>query len=176
MDWGGFDPQPVLEGRGLRLRPLSIADRDGLFRAAADPLLWAQHPAKTRHERSVFDPYFDFLLSRGTALVAEDHGTVIGTSSFYLTPEDPPAASIGFTFLARSHWGGAANREMKGLMLAHLFRHHDSAWLHIAPDNIRSQKATEKLGAIRQADRVLDLGTGAALHATYRLDKTDWNG
>jgi RimJ/RimL family protein N-acetyltransferase len=65
---------------------------------------------------------------------------------------------------------------MKALMLAHLFAHVSAVWLHIAPDNLRSQKATEKLGALRQPDRVLDLGTGACLHATYRLDRAAWVG
>lgn len=176
MTWGGFDPQPTLRGRTLLVRPLRETDRDALYAAASDPKTWEQHPAKNRHERATFDPYFTFLLNRGTALCVIDAATdtAIGTSSYYLTDETPPAASIGFTFLARSHWGGPTNTELKTLMLDHLFDHFDTAWLHIAPDNLRSQKATEKLGAERVKDRVLDLGTGPALSATYRLPRTVW--
>ena len=176
MNWGGFDPQPHLDGEIVSLRPLAAEDRAGLYVAASDPLIWAQHPDKRRAERAVFDPYFDFLLARGTALCARARATgeIIGTSSFYLTPEEPPAASVGFTFLARSLWGGAANRDMKTLMLTHLFMTFDTAWLHIAQGNIRSLKATEKLGAIRVEDRTLDLGAGPALMATYQLPRATW--
>ncbi|MEM6759999.1 MAG: GNAT family N-acetyltransferase [Pseudomonadota bacterium] len=170
-----FNPQPTLRGRGLTLRPLVPSDRDALYQAASDPLIWEQHPARTRHERAVFDPYFDSLLSNGGALAIVDaRGTIIGTSTFYITNETPPCAAIGFTFLVRAHWGGATNGVVKALMLDHLFQHFDSAWFHIGPDNLRSQKGTAKLGAIRVEDRTLDITEPAVLHATYRLDRTIW--
>ncbi|WP_415920565.1 GNAT family N-acetyltransferase [Tateyamaria sp. SN6-1] len=176
MTWGGFDPQPWLEGRTIRLRPLASQDRDALYAAASDPRVWDQHPARNRHDRAVFDPYFDFLLSRKAALcvLSRDTDRVIGTSSFYLTPETPPAASIGFTFLARDRWGGPTNAEMKALMLDHMFTVFDTVSLHIAPGNLRSQKATEKLGAVRMADRTLDLGNGPEDLVTYALDCATW--
>ncbi|PSL19467.1 GNAT family N-acetyltransferase [Shimia abyssi] len=176
MSWGGCDPQPILKGRSLTLRPLSSLDREPLFAAASDPEIWRQHPAHDRHIRSVFDPYFDFLLSRKTALVVMEgvRKTIIGTSSFYLTPESPPCASIGFTFLARAYWGGPANREMKDLMFAHLFNSFDAVWLHVDPANTRSRKATEKLGAVYIDERTLDLGPGPAPFSTYRLDHAKW--
>jgi RimJ/RimL family protein N-acetyltransferase len=171
-----FDVQPTLKGRGLSLRPLEQADRKPLWLAASDPLIWEQHPSKTRHQRESFDPYFDFLLGRGTTLVAtqEDGGGIVGTSSYYFTPETPPAPSIGFTFLIRSLWGGPANREMKALMLDHMFQSVETAWFHIGPDNQRSLLATQKLGAqlVRQ-DR-LDLGTGTSDYLCLRLDRADW--
>ena len=43
-----MDCQPTFEDATVRLRPLAPADRDGLFAAAADPLIGEQHPAKTR--------------------------------------------------------------------------------------------------------------------------------
>ncbi|MEL7091545.1 MAG: GNAT family N-acetyltransferase [Pseudomonadota bacterium] len=171
-----FDPQPTLSGRGLALRPLTPGDRDALYAAASDPLIWEQHPVHDRHERAVFDPYFDSLLARGGALaMLDDGGTVIGTSSFYLTKGPPRCASIGFTFLARAHWGGPTNRAVKTLMLDHLFAHFDTAWFHIGLDNIRSQKGTAKLGAIRVEDDLLDIIAPPSLHAVYRLDRAAWH-
>ncbi|MEO0632956.1 MAG: GNAT family N-acetyltransferase [Pseudomonadota bacterium] len=170
-----FDPQPTLSGRGLTLRPLAASDRDALYAAASDPLIWAQHPVHDRHTRPVFDPYFDTLLARGGALAALDGvGTMIGTSSFYLTKGPPRCASIGFTFLARAHWGGTTNRAMKTLMLDHLFAHFDTAWFHIGPGNVRSQKGTAKLGAVRVEDDLLDILDPPSLHAFYRLDRATW--
>ncbi|MEX0287156.1 MAG: GNAT family N-acetyltransferase [Paracoccaceae bacterium] len=176
MTWGGFDPQPILQGRSLTLRPLLSEDREALYAAASDPEIWVQHPAHDRHQRDIFDSYFDFLIARGTALAVLDRQTdrIIGTSSFYLTDETPPCASIGFTFLTRAYWGGPTNRELKQLMMAHLFDHFDSVWLHVDPANTRSRKATEKLGAVYLDNRELDMGLGPVPFSTYRLSREDW--
>ncbi|WP_415403043.1 GNAT family N-acetyltransferase [Tateyamaria sp. SN3-11] len=174
----GFDPQPVLKGRGLVLRPLASGDREALYAAASDPLIWVQHPASTRHERAVFDPYFDGLLARGTALAIREEGTerIIGTSSYYVAQDDSPALSIGFTFLERAHWGGTTNAALKALMINHLFQATDAAWFHIGPDNKRSRYATEKLGARFVHQRHLDLGNGEGLYDCLRLDRDAWKG
>jgi N-acetyltransferase len=60
---------------------------------------------------------------------------------------------IGWTFLARSHWGGTYNRELKDLMLAHAFRFVRNVVFLIGPDNLRSQRAVEKIGATRSGSR-----------------------
>jgi RimJ/RimL family protein N-acetyltransferase len=70
-----------------------------------------------------------------------------------------PAASeveIGWTFLARSRWGGRYNHEMKRLMLEHAFKYVDRVVFLIGPNNIRSQRAVEKIGAVRAGARVSD--------------------
>jgi RimJ/RimL family protein N-acetyltransferase len=177
MNWEGFDPQPTLEGRSLRLRPLASADLEALYTAASDPEIWEQHPAHTRHERTVFETYFDRLLSTGTALAIESKsdGRVIGTSSYYSTSEDPPARSIGFTFLERAYWGGTTNFELKTLMLDHLLAHFDVAWFHVNLGNIRSQKATAKLGAVPEPPRLLDLGNGPSDYVCFKLTRDAWN-
>jgi len=60
---------------------------------------------------------------------------------------------IGWTFLARSHWGGLYNGEMKRLMLQHAFRFVDSVLFLVGPDNHRSQRAVEKIGGVRDGCR-----------------------
>ena len=42
------DYQPILEGGRVTLRPLPAADYDALYAVSADPLIWEQHPDKTR--------------------------------------------------------------------------------------------------------------------------------
>ena len=59
----------------------------------------------------------------------------------------------GWTFLARSHWGGEYNREMKRLMLDHAFRFVGRVVFLIDSANHRSQRATEKIGAVRAGTR-----------------------
>jgi RimJ/RimL family protein N-acetyltransferase len=56
---------------------------------------------------------------------------------------------IGWTFLTRRYWGGRYNWEMKQLMLAHAFKFVETVVFLVGQDNIRSQKAMEKIGGIR---------------------------
>ena len=146
-----FDLQPTLQGQLLELRPLRADDYAALFAVASDPLIWEQHPAKERATEEGFREFFRNALESGGALVAIDRldGKVIGTSRFH--GHDPAAGEveIGWTFLARSHWGGAYNGEMKELMLRHAFRFVDRVVFLVAPENFRSQKAVEKIGGVR---------------------------
>src|SRR5262245_37862997 len=119
-----FDLQPRLKGELLELRPLSAEDFHDLYAVANDPLIWEQHPNKDRYQEEVFKAFFrDALESRG-ALLAIDRATgrAIGSSRYHGYDEGKSEIEIGWTFLARSHWGGTYNREMKQLMLRHAFR------------------------------------------------------
>lgn len=170
-----FDMQPRLAGHGLCLRPLEAADRAALTAAAADPLIWAGHPARDRHLPDVFARYFESLLAGGALAVTEAaSGRVIGCSRYYIAPDCAPDLSIGFTFLTRDHWGGETNLRLKALMLAHAFKRHDWVWLHIAPDNLRSRAAAERLGARLHHRAMLDLGPGPVPYLCYRITRADW--
>ncbi|MBP1804742.1 GNAT family N-acetyltransferase [Rubellimicrobium aerolatum] len=171
-----FDLAPTLESPALRLRPLAASDRDALHAAASDPGTWAGHPARDRHLRAAFDPYFDVLLKAGGTLAVIDRASnrIIGASRFYVPPDRPESIAIGFTFLDRAHWGGAVNREMKRLMLAHAFQTFPEVWFHIAPTNLRSRRATAKLGALHDHDAVLDLAGMPAEWTCWRLTRAAW--
>jgi len=171
-----FDIAPTLDGARLRLRPLVPSDRAALYAAANDPETWAQHPASNRHERPVFDAYFDFLCEAGGTLIALDRasGQAIGCSRFYPVPDHPGEFGIGFTFLARSRWGGSWNREMKELMVTHALAHFPRVWFHIAPSNLRSQIATTRLGAKFAYDAELLIGQSISLNKCYTMTKDDW--
>jgi RimJ/RimL family protein N-acetyltransferase len=165
-----LDLQPTLTGRQITLRPLGLRDFDELFAAASDPLLWAQHPDPARGTQEGFASYFDGALQSKGCLVAIDAARVIGWSR-YSNYEPGERVSIGYTFLARSHWGGAANAEMKRLMLRHAFTDVREVLFSVAERNLRSRRAVEKLGAERA-------GAGDArwgqIHVIYRLTSPLW--
>src|SRR5438477_2712713 len=143
-----FDLQPTLKGDLIELRPLRPGDFEDLFSAASDPLIWEQHPESDRYKREVFQRYFDSALeSKGAfAIIERATGRIIGSSRYCnLNPERK--VEIGWTFLERAFWGGACNRELKSLMLAHAFRFVDRVLFVVGEHNIRSQKALEKIGA-----------------------------
>jgi RimJ/RimL family protein N-acetyltransferase len=150
-----FDLQPTLKGDLLELRPLRPEDYDDLYAVASDPLIWEQHPTKDRYKEEVFKVFFREALESGGALLAVGNkdGRVIGSSRFHGYDQGKNEVEIGWTFLARSHWGGTFNREMKRLMLRHAFRFVDSVVFLVGPQNLRSQRAVEKIGGVRVGSR-----------------------
>ncbi len=155
-----FDFQPTLHGSLVELRPLRRDDFAALYAVASDPLMWALHPSPDRCQEPVFRAFFEQGLASGGALLAIDVATrrVIGTSRFDRYDESRNEIEIGWTFLARSHWGGAYNGEMKQLMLTHAFRFATRVVFVVGPDNLRSRRALEKIGATHNGSRLDDNG------------------
>jgi N-acetyltransferase len=160
--------QPVLKGQLLELRPVRPDDFQDLYEVASDPLIWEQHPHNNRYQEQVFRKFFRDALSSGGALIAIDSqtGRVIGSSRYDGYDKEKSQVEIGWTFLARSHWGGLYNGEMKRLMLEHAFKFVNNVIFVIGTQNFRSQKAVEKLGAVRVGFTV---DSGGADRFVYRL-------
>ena len=150
-----FDLQPTLTGDLLEVRPLRPDDFDALYAVAADPLVWEQHPNSDRYQRDVFAAFFRDALASGGTLIAIDRkdGRVIGSSRFNGYDPAKSEIEIGWTFLARSHWGGVYNGEMKRLMLRHAFRFVENVIFVVGVNNRRSQRAIEKIGGVRVGTR-----------------------
>ncbi len=165
-----FDLQPVLRGEFLELRPLRDADFDELFAVASDPLIWEQHPSSDRYKEDVFRTFFREAMASGGAFAIVDtrNGRIIGSTRFDRYDEAKSEIEIGWTFLARSYWGGAHNAEMKRLMLQHAFRFVDHAVFIVGTRNFRSQRAMEKIGGVRVGTRTDTSGREAFV---YRIDR-----
>ena len=146
-----FELQPILKSEILELRPLRADDFDELYAVASDPSIWEQHPNSDRYKLDVFRKFFDEALESGGALIAIDRkgNRVIGSSRFHCYDLERNEIEIGWTFLARSHWGGVYNGEMKRLMLSHAFKFVDNVIFLVGSTNVRSQRAVEKIGGVR---------------------------
>lgn len=169
-----MDRQPHLVGNLVELRPATPDDWPALYAVASDPLVWEVHPAHDRWQEPVFRAFFDEGLASGGMLVAVDRasGEVIGSSRYDHRRASPDEVEIGWTFLARSHWGGATNGEMKRLMLDHAFRFVPRVILVVGEGNLRSRRAVEKIGG-RLTDRRLDapMAGQPAPHVVYAIDR-----
>lgn len=173
------DLQPTLRGATITLRPIAAADWNALFTVASDPLIWAVHPAHDRWREPVFRRFFDEALASGGGLVATDaaSGAVVGFSRYDRERVEPGEVEIGWSFLARDRWGGAANAEMKRLMIGHALRYFDRVVFLVGETNIRSRRAMEKIGG-RLTERTQDtvLAGRSVRHVLYAIDRGDFAG
>jgi RimJ/RimL family protein N-acetyltransferase len=108
----------------------------------------------------VFRRFFQGALDSGGAFVVLDAatGAVIGSSRYHAYDPATSQVEIGWTFLARKYWGGRYNAEMKRLMLEHAFRSLDTVVFSVGAQNQRSQRALEKIGAVRTGSRACPEG------------------
>jgi N-acetyltransferase len=169
-----FDLRPHLKGELIELRPLTAEDWGDLFAVASDPLIWEQHPENDRYKKEVFKIFFNDALESGGAFVVIDtkNKQIIGSTRFHGYDPEKSEIEIGWTFLARKHWGGRYNREMKQLMLAHAFKFVENVVFFVSENNIRSQKATEKIGAVESGTAKRVYGNRpASLNIRYVIKK-----
>ncbi|MBS1635016.1 MAG: GNAT family N-acetyltransferase [Bacteroidetes bacterium] len=172
--------QPTtLENEFVKLVPLQAGDFERLYKVASDPLIWEQHPNRDRYKRDVFLTFFNGALESGGAFLVIDPQTheVIGSSRYYNFDANSHTVVVGYTFLARSYWGGKYNKALKSLMLNYAFTFAESVELHVGSNNIRSQTAVMRLGAhkIREQE-VTYYGELPKLNFIYRINKADWKG
>jgi RimJ/RimL family protein N-acetyltransferase len=155
-----FELQPTLRGELVTLRPLRSDEFDALYAVASDPLIWEQHPQRDRYKEEVFREYFRGAIESGGAFLVLDAktGEIIGSTRFYEYHEAESEIEIGWTFLARSRWGGAYNGEMKRQMLHHALKYVDTVVFRVGTQNMRSQRAMEKIGGVRAGMRLDDQG------------------
>jgi RimJ/RimL family protein N-acetyltransferase len=170
-----MDRQPVLVGERLLLRPLEPGDWDALYAVASDPLIWEVHPAHDRWQEDVFRAYFADALAKGGALVVIDKasGAIIGSSRMQgFDPANGGSVEIGWTFLARSHWGGEVNREMKRLMLGHALGYVERVMFRVGETNGRSRRAMEKIGGrLCDAREFVQMDGREVPHVVYEITR-----
>ncbi len=171
-----FSLQPTLKGSSISIRPLVEADFDDLYACASDKNIWRGHPSTGRYRLSEFKPYFGNALDSKASVVVTDNSSekIIGLSRYYFPDSAKQNISIGFTFLAKEYWGGKTNYELKKIMLEHAFHRFDTVWFHINRENIRSQKATLKIGASFTHEETLHLSGKPELWRCYKIDKKQW--
>lgn len=166
--------QPILETENIKLVPLAGDDFEELFSVASDPLIWEQHPNKDRYKREVFENFFTGAMeSQGAFMIIDkESGEIAGSTRFYDYNSDDNSIFIGYTFYGRKFWGSRLNPQVKKLMLDYIFQFVDKVNFHVGKDNIRSQKAMEKLGAKKTDEvNVAYFGEPEKLNIVFEIDK-----
>ena len=176
MPFTTFELQPTLIGELLELHPLRPDHFEALFAVASDPLIWEQHPEPDRYKREVFQKYVDGAMASGGAFAIIDRksGRIIGSSRYCNL--NLSEVEIGWTFLERAFWGGNYNGELKRLMLNHAFRFVDRVLFVVGENNLRSQKALEKIGArFLRKEPVPGSNSRSKANFLYLITRTAWS-
>ncbi|HEY0974827.1 MAG TPA: GNAT family protein [Solimonas sp.] len=151
-----LDLQPlVLEGRGIRLEPLTLAHESGLTAAAADGQLWrlwytgVPQPHETRGyiERALAGQGEGHMLPWAVRDLAADR--IVGTTRYHDIVAAIDRVEIGHTWYAAGSQRTHVNTVCKLLLLTHAFESLGCAVVGLRTDNFnfRSQRAIEALGA-----------------------------
>ena len=166
--------QATLENENVKLVPLNPNDFEELFSVASDQKIWEQHPNKDRYQREVFEKFFQGAIESKGAFIIMDKSSneVAGSTRFYDYNPKENSIFIGYTFYATKFWGSKLNPQVKKLMLDYIFQFVDKVNFHVGKDNIRSQKAMEKLGAKKVDEvNVAYFGEPEKLNVVFEIDK-----
>jgi RimJ/RimL family protein N-acetyltransferase len=145
----------ILEGRYVRLEPLSAAHQESLIAAACDGKLW-NSIVTVVPSRETMAAYIEAAL-QGQAqghelpfvIIRKILREVVGTTRFYdIKPTDRRVA-IGYTWLSKSVQRTAVNTESKLLLLTHAFEYWKCNRIELITDllNEQSRAAILRLGA-----------------------------
>jgi len=151
-----LDIQPItLEGRHVRLEPLTLAHEAALIEAAADGELWNTTVTIIPGPEGMRS-YIEAAL-KGQALglelpfviVSRSSNQVAGSTRFYEISRPDRKAAIGYTWLRKSAQRTPLNTEAKLLLLSHAFEEWNCVRVELITDvlNQQSRTAILRLGA-----------------------------
>ncbi|AYO57845.1 GNAT family N-acetyltransferase [Chryseobacterium sp. 6424] len=172
-----FPIPAILENEKLKLIQLQQDDFERLYKVASDPEIWAQHPNPDRYKRDVFGNFFKGAIeSKGAYLVLDKkNNDVLGSTRFYDYDADDKSVLIGYTFYGRNSWGKKINPAVKKLMLDYAFQYVDKVIFHVGKENIRSQIAIERLGAIKTGEEeIAYFGETPKTNVIYTISAQQW--
>ena len=147
----------VLEGRGIRLEPLSADHESPLATAAADGSLWelwfAAVPRPDGMAAYIDDALNGQRAGHMLAWIVRDvaTGTVVGTTRYHDIVPEIDRVEIGYTWYGQRWQRTRVNTTCKLLLLTHAFDTLGCQVVGLRTDgfNFRSQRAIEGLGAKR---------------------------
>jgi len=155
-DW--FEPV-TLDGKHVRLEPLTPAHTGELRQTGSDPEIWRWMPARPPATAEAMAAIVDTALTeqaRGErmpfAIRDRTSGVAVGSSSYLDVVSAHRRLEIGWTWLGRDWWRTPANTEAKLLLLSHAFDTLGATRVALKTDaaNVRSQAAIERIGGVRE--------------------------
>ncbi|HXU31460.1 MAG TPA: GNAT family protein [Thermoanaerobaculia bacterium] len=146
----------VLEGRSIRLEPLTLDHAESLFTHLSPEIFeWTLDWPVDSSLAAYLDWEREGLEipdSRLFAIVLRETSEPIGSTGLFDVRPSNRAIEIGRSWIGKAHQGTAANPEAKFLLLRHAFEVFGALRVQLKTDarNLQSQRAIEKLGAVRE--------------------------
>lgn len=170
-----------LEGKRVKLVPLESEHTESLFRCSRDPAIWAHYPLKINTIEEMAGFVGKALLGRERneqfpfAVFDKEREEFVGSTRFLRISEENNNLNIGSTWYSPAVWRTRINTEAKYLMLKHAFEFLQVNRVEIvtSTDNVRSQNAIERLGAVREGllrKKYYDLD-----YYVYSIIDREWN-
>jgi RimJ/RimL family protein N-acetyltransferase len=149
---------PVLEGRHVRLEPLTESHHAALTEVGLDPDLWALIPYRVTTpeemtayiERALKDQAAGVSLPFAT--IDRASGKIVGSTRYMNVEPAHRRVEIGATWIARPWQRTAINTEAKYMMLRYAFETLGCIRVELKTDalNRRSRNAIQRIGAMEE--------------------------
>ncbi len=149
----------VLEGRWIRLEPLSESHLGDLCQVGLDDTIWGMMVyGLMKSEKDLLNWIKDMLSrqSKGKdlpfAVIDLKSGLAIGATRYMNIEAQHRSLEIGGTWYGKDYQGSGVNKEAKYLLLSYAFEYLGCIRVQLKTDarNLQSQKAIERLGAVRE--------------------------
>jgi N-acetyltransferase len=152
----------LLKGKFVYLQPLTTSDIPELRTIAKDDRIWEF--TKTLMVNDTYDlqfaDYINVPLNPANAetikafVIHDSTKRIIGMTRYYDIDEKNKRLNIGYTWYIPEVWGKVHNKECKLLLLTYAFEQleFNRVGFEVAHQNIRSQKAVEKIGGVREGE------------------------
>ena len=142
-----------MEGKHVRLEPLSPDHAEELYEVTRDPDIWTWLLSPQPRGAGAMRAWIDEAVASREAFaqIEVSTGRVVGTTSFYEVVPEHRRLTIGFTIVGSEWQGTAINPEAKLLLLTEAFEVRNAlrvGWYTDA-QNVQSRRAIEKLGAVQ---------------------------
>jgi len=152
----------VLEGRIVRLEPLSRDHLDGLAEVALDPAIWQWTRARPT-DRATLGEWLDAAVANAAAGTEVPFATIdratgkpIGSTRFMSIVPEHRRLEVGWTWLGVASQLSGANREAKLLQMTHAF------------DVLGANRVEFKTDSLNEPARRALLGIGSTFEGIFR--------
>ncbi|WP_246187929.1 GNAT family N-acetyltransferase [Paenibacillus tengchongensis] len=175
----------IFNGQAIRLVPLEAEHKAGLAALLNDPRIW-EFTWRKINSLPEAEQLVDTALAnraKGTELpfvmLEQATGRIAGTSRIMHLDRAHRSAEIGCTWISPEYWRTAVNTEAKAMLLRHCFEELGLVRVSftIVEHNIRSQRAIERIGAVREGvlrkHRVTSDGTSVN-NVVYSILDEEW--
>jgi len=175
----------TLDGRHVRLEPLSLSHLAALTAEGADPAIFQHFPAAFSSPAGMKAFFDDALQMREKGvgmpfvIIAKSEGKPVGSTRFGNFERRHRRAEIGWTWLATRHQRTGINTEMKYLMLRHAFETLKLIRVEFKTDSLneQSRRALARIGAVEEGTfrNHMITQSGRIRHSVfYSITDGDW--